>query len=99
MRFRILSVASVELDNAWAFYESRARGLGAELIQAFSIGIDHIRSHPEAWHPLGNGVRRYRLTRFPYGIFYVVEPEEIVIVAFFHLHRKPEHWRDRLRND
>jgi hypothetical protein len=51
---------------------------------------------PEAWHPLTPNVRRCRLSRFPYGVLYVHEPDGIVVVAVMHMHRNPDYWRDRL---
>jgi toxin ParE2 len=55
-----------------------------------------IAERPRAWLPLGDGVRRFRLGRFPYGLIYVVEADEIVVLAVAHLHRKPNYWRLRL---
>ena len=51
---------------------------------------------PNAWHPLGDGVRRCRLDRFPYGLIYLVDGDDIAIVAVAHLSRNPDYWRDRL---
>ena len=33
--------------------------------------------------------------RFPFGILYRVDPDEIVILAVMHLARQPDYWRDR----
>jgi len=33
--------------------------------------------------------------RFPFGILYRIEPEQIVVVAVMHLRRRPGYWRDR----
>jgi hypothetical protein len=51
---------------------------------------------PQAWHPLGEGVRRCRLSRFQYGLIYTVENGDILVLAVAHLHRRPDYWRDRL---
>jgi toxin ParE1/3/4 len=40
-------------------------------------------------------IRRALLRRFPYGIFYLVEPEQIVILACFHARRHPKQWQRR----
>ena len=42
------------------------------------------------------GVRRFRLTRFPYGIIYQVSADTISVLAFAHHRRHPLYWRDRL---
>jgi len=42
-------------------------------------------------------LRRRLIRRFPFGILYRIEPEEIVIVAVAHLLRKPGYWRKRIK--
>jgi toxin ParE2 len=57
---------------------------------------DRIARFPEAWQPLGEGLRRCRLSRFPYALIYAVNNSDILVVAVAHLHRRPDYWRDRL---
>jgi toxin ParE2 len=65
---RFLEIAEIELDEAIRWYEGHAPGLGnAFLIEVLSAA-DRIARFPAAWHPLGENVRRCRLTRFPYGL-------------------------------
>ena len=33
--------------------------------------------------------RKVNLSRFPYALFFRIDPEEILLVAFFHLHSDP----------
>ena len=42
-------------------------------------------------------MRRFLVLRFPYGIYYTVESEVVVIWAIKHLHRDPDYWQDRRR--
>lgn len=37
-------------------------------------------------------VRRVLVERFPYCIFYVVEPERLVVLAVLHVARDPDLW-------
>lgn len=69
------------------------------MLDAFDDGVRQITQLPQAWHPLGDGVRRFRLRRFPYGIVYQVQAEDITIVAFAHHKRQPLYWRDRLSKE
>jgi hypothetical protein len=76
---------------------SAGSGLGdAFLIEVLDVA-DRIARFPEAWHPLGEGVRRCRLRRFPYGLIYTVDNGGILVLAVVHLHRRPDYWRDRVR--
>jgi plasmid stabilization system protein ParE len=94
---RFLEIAEIELDQAIHWYRAQASGLGdAFLIEVLSAA-DRIERFPEAWHPLGEGVRRYRLSRFPCGLIYTVDNGDILVLAVAHLHRRPGYWRDRLK--
>lgn len=99
MTVRFLEVAEVELDQAVQWYNAQAPGLGdAFLIEVLSAA-DRIALYPEAWQPLGEGVRRCRLGRFPYALIYAKEEDDILVVAVAHLHRAPDYWRGRSEPD
>jgi plasmid stabilization system protein ParE len=94
---RFLEIAEIELDQAVRWYEAQAPGLGnAFLIEVLSAA-DRIARFPEAWHPLGEGVRRCRLSRFPYALIYAIDNRDILVLAVAHLHHRPDYWRDRLQ--
>jgi hypothetical protein len=63
-----------------------------DAVKAFRL----IERNPLAWHPLTGNIRRYRLSRFPYGVVYAPDDGDILAVAVAHLHRAPSYWRDRL---
>jgi toxin ParE2 len=94
---RFLDIAEIELDEAIHWYDQQALGLGDAFLVEVLAAARRITLYPEAWHPLGDGIRRCRLTRFPYGLIYTVDKNDILILAVAHLHRKPDYWRDRLR--
>lgn len=96
MTVRFLEIAQRELDEAVAYYNSQAPGLGDAFLLETVAAIDRISRFPRAWHPLGENTRRCRLRRFPYGLIYHEEQGEVLIVAVAHSHRRPDYWRDRL---
>lgn len=97
MTVRFLQIAEIELDEAIRWYESQAPGLGdAFLIEVLSV-VDRILLYPEAWQALDAGVRRCRLSRFPYGLVYAIEDAGLLVLAVAHLHREPDYWRDRIK--
>lgn len=95
MRWRVEPSARIEIREAVEHYDAAQAGLGAEFLDEFEAGLQQIVALPHAWHPLGHGIRRYRLRRFAYGIIYQVREDEIVIYAVAHLHRRPDYWRER----
>ena len=98
MNLSINAAARAELLEAAAWYEAISSSLGADLLEAFDDGVGRIVALPHAWHPLGNELRRFRLTRFPYGIIYRCRGDDITIVAFAHHKRRALYWQDRLRD-
>jgi hypothetical protein len=56
-----------------------------------------ILDFPEA-HPIFDPVHRKRnLKKFPYGIIFRIEGEEVVFVACSHLRSDPAKWRELLK--
>ena len=98
MTARFLEIAETELDEAIRWYDAQALGLGDVFLVEILAAVHRITLYPEAWHLLGDGVRRCRLTRFPYGLIYTVDKNDILVLAVAHLHRQPDYWRDRLRS-
>jgi len=94
---RLLEVAQQELDEAVSHYDSQSPGLGNAFLLESVAAIDRIRRFPEAWHPMGNEIRRCRLRRFPYGLIYSNDETGILILAVAHSRREPSYWRDRIK--
>jgi toxin ParE2 len=93
---RFLEIAEIELDQAIRWYGAQTPGMGHAFLIEVLAAADRIARFPEAWHPLGEGVRRCRLSRFPYGLIYTMDNGDVLVLAVAHLHRRPEYWRDRL---
>ena len=97
MKYRLLSPAAIEIEEAVLYYESKEPGLGNELLIEYEKALSHICLFPKAWSIIGeNEIRRCLLERFPYCILYSIIKTEIVICAFMHLHREPDYWKNRL---
>ena len=97
MTVRFLEIAEIELDQAVHWYRAQAPGLGEAFLIEILAAADRNVRYPEAWHPLSEGIRRCRLSRFPYGLIYIIDGGDILVLAVAHLHRRPDYWRDRLR--
>jgi toxin ParE1/3/4 len=96
MKYKILTPAAVEIEEAVSYYESLDPGLGTGLLDEFEKSITIILNFPLAWPIIGDyEERRCLLERFPFGIIYKVIDNEIVIGAFMNLSKKPFYWKDR----
>jgi len=45
---------------------------------------------------IGDGIRRSVTRRFPFGVFYLIENERIIILAVLHARRDPMKWKKRI---
>ena len=96
MSIRFLPAAQVELDEAIRWYAQQAPGLGHSFLGEILRTLQLIERHPFGWHPLSATTRRCRLRRFPYGVIYHPDDQDILIVAVAHLHRRPLYWQSRI---
>lgn len=70
------------------WYEKQVPGLGDEFYIAFSNEIRIIRHNPLIYAPKYREIRKAITKRFPYIIYFIVKPPEIVIViAVLHMKR------------
>jgi plasmid stabilization system protein ParE len=96
VKTRLASAAEIELQEAFEFYEAAEQGLGARFMDEVEAALARIEAHPLAWTPLSPRTRRCRTHRFPYGLFYQVRDDEIVVLSVMDLRRDPKRWEDYL---
>ena len=95
MTHRFNAEALAELISAGRYYNQQVPGLGDDFIDEVESGIRTILLDPTVWRILEDDVRRFLIRRFPYGIYYTLESEVVVICAIKPLHRDPDYWQDR----
>lgn len=95
MKVALLPPAQLELDEAFAWYESQVVGLGYGFLDEFNRAVRLAATFPALYQQINPGIRRCLLNRFPYGLIYGVDDEMIVIVAVAHIKRRPNYWLDR----
>jgi plasmid stabilization system protein ParE len=96
MRIRFDQDALKEYLEAIVFYSNRDRKIGLRFADAVETGVTTIVSRPTRFRELEDGIRRYRVPRFPYSILYHVAADEILILCVKHDRRNPDYWRYRL---
>ena len=87
--------ARLEFDEAAVWYESRRFGLGSEFVAEIERAIAAASAEPERFPIMHRNIRCVRARRFPYSVFFRVEPKRIVVLAVFHARRDPLVWRAR----
>jgi plasmid stabilization system protein ParE len=87
--------AEAEFVQAIEYYEECEAGLGYDFAVEVYSAIERTMAYPKAWPIIEEDIRRSLVRRFPYGILYAEEDEELFIVAVMHLHRDPDYWKHR----
>jgi plasmid stabilization system protein ParE len=96
MKIVIRPETEAEITEAYHYYEAVSEGLGGAFLLAVEACLDGIERSPTMYAAIYKDVRRGLLRRFPYGIFYIVEQEAIVVLACFHARRDPKQWQRRV---
>ncbi len=93
VRFR--EEAEVDLADATFWYQQRQLGLGDEFLEELLTTIRSVQQQPFMFPIVHRDVRRALMSRFPFGVFYRVESEFIIIFAVMHASRHPLRWQSR----
>ena len=88
--------AKKELKEAAGYYESCQKGLGKAYLFAVESAVKRLSSSPTTWRKIRDPFRRILVDRFPYGVIYSFDGEEIFIAAVMPLKRKPDYWSKRV---
>ena len=96
MNYSFHPSAKIELSEAVYYYETCRPGLGTEFAKEVYSTILRLIEFPESWSPLTKNTRRCLTKRFPYGVIYQIEDDQILIIAVMQLNRKPDYWKNRI---
>ena len=96
MRARFLKPAEAEVEEAVAYFDSQREDLGDRFEQDLLDTVTLIAERPLIGKPITKQVRKFRLRKFRYNVIYVVDDQEVIVVAVAHHRRRPRYWRSRL---
>jgi len=88
--------AEHDMAEAGIWYESRRPGAALHFIRCVDASISLISRHPEAGTVQFGSFRRILVSRFPFGVFYTIESNCVVVHGVFHTSRDPDRIRDAL---
>ncbi len=96
MPILIRPAAAADIEVAFRWYEDQRAGLGEEFLEELRKAFASLEAHPRQNPILHRDTRRSFVQRFPYGIFYRIYGNEILIIACMHARRDPNVWKTRL---
>jgi len=93
---RLRPEAEDDLAEAAVWYEEQQPGLGQRFLDAAAATVSRISASPLAFPIVYRSTRRALLQRFPFGVFFQVEQERVVVIGVLHGSRHPRAWRRRV---
>ena len=95
MTFHFHSEARKEFFEAADYYEEQVVGLGDVFIDEIEKVLEVIKQQPTSGTKITKTERRFLVSRFPYGLIYSIEKDQIIIFAVMNLRRKSGYWKSR----
>jgi toxin ParE1/3/4 len=94
MKLIITDIANKEIETGILYYKKTASlNIANSFGEQIKECVNFVKENPEASRvkyfarKYKISIRSAKIRGFPYGIFYVLDKEEIKIVRFLHLHR------------
>lgn len=87
--------AAAETIAAALYYDRQVPRLGADFLVRYDSLVATIRTRPRLFRAVRRGVRKARLSRFPYAIYFELLADRIHLLAVAHQHRRPLYWLER----
>ena len=95
MRVRLTPAAQADVAEARVWYRQRGLGLDRRFLDSVEACVNFISEHPESGPIVEGKIRRLLLRGYPYSAFYVLYPDEAVVIACLHGARSPRVWHRR----
>jgi plasmid stabilization system protein ParE len=96
MRIRFHPAARRELTEVAQYYDRESPGIGKSFVREAERAINTLAERPRLGVPMQNNrLRQWPLRRFPYYLIYVLEGDDLIVLAVAHQKRRPGYWEGR----
>ena len=88
--------AQIEMVASAKYYEAEQEGLGKRFLEAVNAATRRACLFPSSFQCLEGDLRRCCVDRFPFGVVFRDEADEIQVIAVIHFKRDPDYWKTRI---
>lgn len=92
---RLRPEAEQDVAEAALWYDANEPGLGAQFVDQVQVTLNTIAEQPKAFTAVHKTVRRALVKRFPFGVFYQIDEDGVIVIAVLHGSRHPRSWKGR----
>lgn len=86
----VRAAAAADLARAVSYYQGV--GHGERFLAELDRVVDRVRELPSSAPVVMPEVRRALMRRYPYAVFYLFEPQRLVVLAVLHQRANPRRW-------
>ncbi|WP_024336143.1 type II toxin-antitoxin system RelE/ParE family toxin [Desulfotignum balticum] len=87
--------AETDLEEAALWYEKQNPRLGDEFLDEVQGIFKILSENPYLYAVTHKNTRRALVHRFPFGVYYLIDQNSIIVVAVMHGSRHPKRWQKR----
>jgi plasmid stabilization system protein ParE len=91
----LTSEAEVEIVDAVVWYEEQQTGLGERFEIEIRKSFNRILENPSTKAKIHGEKRRVKITHFPYGIYYQLIENDVIVLAVVSYLRNPNLWKSK----
>jgi plasmid stabilization system protein ParE len=93
----ILPFAEQDIKDSVSHYKDQGHGLEKHFLKVIDQAFRIISENPSYFPYVKKRIRKFVIKGFPFCIFYIVQEEDIYILAVFHNKRNPKNWKSRIK--
>jgi hypothetical protein len=93
----IKPIVFLDAEEAVKYYEKKVPGLGRRFYNSFLASLTEVETKPFVHSYLQPPVRRCKIKKFPYKIFYIINDKIIVVIGLAHAKRSNAFVKRRLK--
>lgn len=87
--------AEADIIEAFEYYEFCQKNLGQSFLQSIEESLEKIQNNPLLYKEIHRHVRRVFINRFPYGVYFVILENTLLVIGVIHARKNPLHWKKR----
>jgi hypothetical protein len=96
---RINQFAQADIESTIEYYNGKRTGLGHEFWIEIKEKLIDIENNPFQFQLIQDETRRANLSRFPFGIFFIVSDLIVNVFGVIHFSRSPIIWQKRIKDE
>lgn len=93
--FSTRPLAQQDIQEVVDYYDELNPKLADSFLAELEQCYNKIKQVPEGYHKRLGNIRAAFLKKFPFGVYYKIYGEKIVVIAILHTSRNPSIWKKR----